>query len=98
MPGLPRANAVLLRALFIHRLSFPRLAHPSLASLSPRRSMSSNPLPAFDRAFKPQYTESPNPGFALGQKVSDTAEGRQWLAGEKEGWKTRVRKAGVDAE
>ncbi|KAI0764286.1 hypothetical protein BD413DRAFT_190755 [Trametes elegans] len=90
MHGLPRVNAVLPRAPLIHRLPSPTLAHPSLASLSTRRSMSSNPqpLPAFDREFKPQYTESPNPGFALGQKVSDTPAGRQWLEGEKEGWKT----------
>ncbi|KAI0333209.1 hypothetical protein GY45DRAFT_1245176 [Cubamyces sp. BRFM 1775] len=49
---------------------------------------STEPLPAFDRETKPKYTESPNPGFSYGRKVEDTPEGKKWLEGEKEGWKT----------
>ena len=49
---------------------------------------STEPLPAFDREAKPKYTESPNPGFAYGRKVEDTPEGKKWLEGHKEGWKT----------
>ncbi|KAI0653593.1 hypothetical protein C8Q70DRAFT_927387 [Cubamyces menziesii] len=49
---------------------------------------STEPLPAFDSETKPRYTESPNPGFAYGRKVEDTPEGKKWLEGHKEGWKT----------
>ena len=49
---------------------------------------STEPLPAFDSETKPKYTESPNPGFAYGRKVEDTPEGKKWLEGHKEGWKT----------
>ncbi|KAG6834278.1 hypothetical protein H0H93_010723 [Arthromyces matolae] len=37
-------------------------------------------------AFK--ITDAPNPSFTFGQKLDATAQGREWLEGEKEGWKT----------
>ncbi|CDO72682.1 hypothetical protein BN946_scf184985.g102 [Trametes cinnabarina] len=59
-----------------------------------RRSMSNTApveapgaLPAFKRDVTPQWTESPNPTFSYGQKVDTTTEGKQWLEGEKDGWK-----------
>ncbi|EIN14335.1 hypothetical protein PUNSTDRAFT_110446 [Punctularia strigosozonata HHB-11173 SS5] len=42
----------------------------------------------FDAAFVSKYTEPPNPNWSLGQKVSETARGSEWLEGEKHGWKT----------
>ncbi|KAG5652683.1 hypothetical protein H0H81_004120 [Sphagnurus paluster] len=38
-----------------------------------------------DQGFK--ITEAPNPSWTFGQRVDATPEGREWLEGEKEGWK-----------
>ncbi|OBZ65907.1 DNA-directed RNA polymerases I and III subunit RPAC1 [Grifola frondosa] len=50
-------------------------------------AMSTPALPAFNQSAKFQYTESPNPSFTYGQKVDTTTEGKEWLEGEKAGWK-----------
>ena len=45
-------------------------------------------LPPSQNDVRPKYTESPNPGFAYGRKVSETPEGKAWVDGERAGWKT----------
>ncbi|KAI0363392.1 hypothetical protein BV20DRAFT_975745 [Pilatotrama ljubarskyi] len=45
-------------------------------------------VPAFDRGAQAKFTESPNPTFTYGQKVIETEEGKKWLEGAKDGWKT----------
>ncbi|EGO04207.1 hypothetical protein SERLA73DRAFT_82279 [Serpula lacrymans var. lacrymans S7.3] len=44
-------------------------------------------LPPFSHDVNTQYTESPNASWSFGQKVDTTAAGKEWLEGEKEGWK-----------
>ena len=41
----------------------------------------------FDYSSKFQHTEPPNPEFKPGTPVAATAEGREWMDGEKKGWK-----------
>ncbi|GJJ13490.1 hypothetical protein Clacol_007744 [Clathrus columnatus] len=43
-------------------------------------------LPPFDREHVLKHTQSPNPSWTYGQKLSETDKGKAWLAGEKEGW------------
>jgi hypothetical protein len=45
-------------------------------------------IPPFNAKLVPEYTQAPNPGWALGQKVETTDRGAQWLEAEKQGWKT----------
>ncbi|PCH35525.1 hypothetical protein WOLCODRAFT_80804 [Wolfiporia cocos MD-104 SS10] len=49
--------------------------------------MSSTKLAPFDHSSEFKFTEVPNPTWSYGQRLDATAEGRQWLEGEKEGWK-----------
>ncbi|KAG6845003.1 hypothetical protein H0H87_001775 [Tephrocybe sp. NHM501043] len=35
-----------------------------------------------------KITDAPNPSWTYGQRVDSTPEGREWLEGEKAGWKT----------
>ncbi|TFK92174.1 hypothetical protein K466DRAFT_513988 [Polyporus arcularius HHB13444] len=50
--------------------------------------MSTTPtVPPFRQDFVAKHTESPNPSFVYGQKVSETEEGSRWVEGEKAGWK-----------
>jgi hypothetical protein len=48
--------------------------------------MSSLP-PPFDHATVFKLTESPTPGWKYGEAVDNTTAGKEWLEGEKEGWK-----------
>ncbi|KAL0574245.1 hypothetical protein V5O48_007716 [Marasmius crinis-equi] len=45
-------------------------------------------LPSFNHDASFVRTEPPNPGYKFGDRVDATPEGRKWLEGEKEGWKT----------
>ena len=36
---------------------------------------------------KTNFTETHNPGFAFGQKLDATEDGRNWIEGEKAGWR-----------
>ncbi|PSR74019.1 hypothetical protein PHLCEN_2v10203 [Hermanssonia centrifuga] len=50
--------------------------------------MSSAALPPFDFSpAKAAYTEKPHPGWVLGQRTESTPDGKEWVEGEKEGWK-----------
>ncbi len=57
--------------------------------------MSSTELPPFDFDLKPGYTEKPHPKWSLGQKTESTSDGKEWVEGEKAGWKV-VRTADED--
>ena len=48
--------------------------------------MSSQP-PPFATNVRCKYTAPRNPGFVYGQKVDATEDGKQWIEGEKQGWK-----------
>lgn len=48
--------------------------------------MSASQLPPFTHGL--EYTEAPNPDWKYGQGVDTTIEGKQWMEGEKNGWKT----------
>lgn len=43
-------------------------------------------LPPFDHKRVLKYTQSPNPTWPYGQRLSETTDGNAWLSGEKEGW------------
>ncbi|KZO92318.1 hypothetical protein CALVIDRAFT_586064 [Calocera viscosa TUFC12733] len=45
-------------------------------------------LPPFDPSFQPKHTAPPNPEWQFGDAIDQTAAGREWLEGEKAGWKT----------
>jgi len=45
-------------------------------------------LPPFDDSFTPKQAASPNPAWQFGEKVGQTAAGKEWLEGEKQGWKS----------
>ncbi|KAF9233619.1 hypothetical protein BU15DRAFT_79918 [Melanogaster broomeanus] len=47
----------------------------------------STELPPFDTSFRPKFTRPPNPHWGLGQGVNLTANGNEWMQGEKKGWK-----------
>ncbi len=76
----------------LHPITWPpghpfALNLPKLASRT-RTTMSTTPtVPPFRQDFVAKHTESPNPSFVYGQKVSETEEGSQWVEGEKAGWK-----------
>lgn len=43
-------------------------------------------LPSYTNdSFK--YTLPPNPSFHYGQSVDSTPQGKEWVEGEKDGWK-----------
>ena len=46
----------------------------------------SSPLPPFNPETAAR-TEPPNPSWEYGQKVSATAAGKEWEAGEEAGWR-----------
>ena len=50
-------------------------------------SPQSQPLPAFAKDVRTQYTETPNPAFTYGQKVDQTEQGKRWNEGQEAGWK-----------
>lgn len=60
--------------------AFKPLAHP-------KNKMS---LPTFDRELGSKYTRPPNPSWSWCQKIDSTPDGRAWMEGEKQGWKTIV--------
>lgn len=43
-------------------------------------------LPPFSYERTLKYTQSPNPTWSYGQGLSENDKGREWLAGEKDGW------------
>ncbi|CCM06658.1 uncharacterized protein FIBRA_08943 [Fibroporia radiculosa] len=49
--------------------------------------MSSEQLAPFVHSAQAKFIEAPNPEWTLGQRVDATPEGREWLEGEKAGWK-----------
>lgn len=50
--------------------------------------MSSTDIPPFEYSASTfRHTQSPNPTWTYGQKVEATDLGKEWIAGEKEGWK-----------
>ncbi|KAH9941440.1 hypothetical protein B0H21DRAFT_752741 [Amylocystis lapponica] len=53
----------------------------------PSASMSSMPLKSFDHS-PPAYTEAPHPEWRLGEKVSATPEGKEWVEAGKAGFTT----------
>ncbi|KAI6096315.1 hypothetical protein EDD16DRAFT_1673413 [Pisolithus croceorrhizus] len=44
-------------------------------------------LPPFDHDVHTRFTEPPNPSWTFAQKIENTESGRNWLEGEKQGWK-----------
>ncbi|KAI8968828.1 hypothetical protein BD414DRAFT_503668 [Trametes punicea] len=65
-----------------------RASAHSMSNAPTRTARSSGALSSFARDVRAEYTESPNPAFSYGQRVSDTPGGQEWIDGEKEGWKT----------
>jgi hypothetical protein len=49
--------------------------------------MSSSVLPPYDRTSTFKYTEPPNTQWKYGESVDTTDTGKEWLEGEKEGWR-----------
>jgi len=47
-------------------------------------------FPPFDRDLHSKRTDPPNPTWSWGQKIDNTPDGREWMEGEKQGWKTIV--------
>jgi len=47
----------------------------------------SSELPPFKHTKQFTYTTSPNPEWTFGQDIEVTHEGREWVEGEKAGWK-----------
>ncbi|KAN0098001.1 hypothetical protein V8E55_002447 [Tylopilus felleus] len=45
-------------------------------------------LPPFNNGNQTKFTEQPNPTWSYCQPVNSTPAGREWLEGEKQGWKT----------
>ena len=62
----------------------------SQADLSAPQNRNKISLPPFDRDLGSRYTRPPNPAWSWGQKIDSTPDGREWMEGEKQGWKTIV--------
>jgi len=62
--------------LMQHRQIFPRTGHAYKYRVPKQIAKS-----------EIHFSASPSPSFKYGQKVEETAEGKVWLEGEKEGWK-----------
>ncbi|KAH0839453.1 hypothetical protein J3R83DRAFT_243 [Lanmaoa asiatica] len=60
-------------------------AHPPQTQRDKKMS-----LPPFDRDRGSKYTHAPNPTWSWSQKIDSTPQGREWMEGEKRGWKTVV--------
>ncbi|KAG6850310.1 hypothetical protein H0H93_015252 [Arthromyces matolae] len=83
----PRASARRLisnHLQFIERSLRP-LEPPPKFPFAPSRPFS-HKMAASAGGFK--ITDAPNPSWTYGQKVGATPQGREWLEGEKDGWKT----------
>ncbi|THH11519.1 hypothetical protein EW146_g8011 [Bondarzewia mesenterica] len=65
----------------------PSHEHHLKRSLNFLSSMSSHELPHFDEQATFKHTAPPNSAWTYGQRVDATVEGKEWLSGERDGWK-----------